>query len=54
VQSRVLPVLLLIASVFGCVYSADHGQELAFACWTVLGCIGWQELRNTNEFNEQQ
>jgi len=51
-QSCVLPILLLIAGLFGCVYSAQHGQEIAFACWTVLGAIGVQELRATNEHNE--
>lgn len=53
-QSTFVPTLLLIFGVFGAVYSAIHGHEMAFAVWCVLGAIGAQELRSSNDFNESE
>ena len=66
-QSNAFPIALIAAGLAGalwCLKTAVDlflagdlaGKEpvLAFACFSVLACVGWQELRSTNDFNESE
>ena len=60
-QPTTLPVLLIVAGVFGAIWCLGSlvGGDLAWeegviglACWCLLAALGAQEIRSTNDFNE--
>lgn len=66
-QNNLLPLALLIGGALGALYFAYvalglflsgnlAGQEpvMGFAIASVLACIGWQEMRSTDLFNESE
>jgi len=62
-QSTFLPVVLVVAGVFGALWCLDGllvrgdlaWQEgvVGFACWCMAAAIGAQELCATERFNER-
>lgn len=46
-MNRFGPLLLIAAGIAGCICGAIHHSGLAFACWSVLGAIGVQEMLTT-------
>jgi hypothetical protein len=60
-MSTFFPISLITAGVGGAVFFAlqaflDSSTEyvILFACACIVACIGWQELRETLDFNEGQ
>lgn len=60
-QSYWLPLLLILAGGFGALYVlflvfSPFGPEyvIGFALACLVGAVGWNELRETDRFNEEQ
>jgi hypothetical protein len=51
-MSRFLPIFLIAAGLAGCICSALHKHGLGFAVCSLVVAIGWNELRETTNFNE--
>jgi hypothetical protein len=49
----VIPTLLIVIGLVGAIDCAMDHEFLWAAIWSLIGVIGWSELRETRYFNER-
>lgn len=51
-QSLIFPWLLILFGIVAALDCAVDGDFMLAAIWCLVGAVGWNELRTTNDFNQ--